>query len=94
MIIDMRFNVSKNNIHIEDSFIITSRCEMYSILEQLKNIHPDSCVWKRSFFHMSCEWKSHNRMYRLGLYRSHTKDVDLNYPQKWYMKVVYFILGL
>lgn len=86
--------VSKNNIHIEDSYLITRRGEMYAVLDHLKFSYPDSNVWKRSFFHMSCEWKAHNRMYRLGLYRSHTKSVDLNYPQKWYMKAIYFILGL
>lgn len=94
----MEFNnkvsVTKNNVHIEDSYQITRRREMRELLEYLKETNPDSDVWNRRIFHMTCEWKAHNRMYRLGLFKSHTKDVDLNYPQEWYIKVLYFILGI
>lgn len=86
--------VSQNNIHIDDSYLIRRRKEIYEYLEALKRKYPYSDVWNRSMFHLSCEWRAHNRLYMLGLFKDHTKDVDLDYPQKWYYKVLYFILGI
>lgn len=40
------------------------------------------------------EWKAHNRLYRLGIYRSHTKDCDLNEDEKWWRLWFYGILGI
>lgn len=39
------------------------------------------------------EWAAHKLLYSLGMWKSHTESVDLNYPQKWYVKVGYFIIG-
>jgi hypothetical protein len=36
----------------------------------------------------------HNRLYKLHILRDRTKDVDLEYKQKWYLKVLYSILGI
>ena len=37
---------------------------------------------------------THNRLYRWGIKRDHTADVDLNYPLKWYVELIYRILGI
>ena len=50
-------------------------------------------VYKRWMWSLRCEWAVHNVLYKLGLWRSHTKDVDLNYPIKWYVEVLYVIFG-
>jgi hypothetical protein len=42
---------------------------------------------------MAREWAAHNLLWDLNIYRSRTKDIDLNYPQKWYVRLGYFILG-
>lgn len=34
------------------------------------------------------EWKAHNLLYDLHLFRSHTRNVDLN-NEPWYRKVIY-----
>lgn len=39
------------------------------------------------------EIKAHNRLYKLGLFRSHTKDCDLEEPIKWHRELIYFIIG-
>lgn len=39
------------------------------------------------------EWAVHKLLYQLGLFRSHTHSVDLNYPLAWWEKAGYSILG-
>ena len=40
------------------------------------------------------EIKAHNRLYKMGLFRSHTKDTDLEENIKRYKKIIYSILGV
>lgn len=49
---------------------------------------------KRSMFSIIIEWRAHNLLYNLHICRSRTKDVDIEYPIKWYKVVGYFILSL
>ena len=88
-----KYTISKNNLHIPDSYKIGKR-KFYSTLAQIKGIHQESEVWKRSLKSLSREWACHNALYALHLFRSHTKDVDLNYPLKWYVKISYNVAGL
>lgn len=39
------------------------------------------------------EIKAHNRLYKLGLYKDHTKDCNLEEPIKWYYELLYLFLG-
>lgn len=39
------------------------------------------------------EIKAHNRLYKLGLYKDHTKDCNLEENIKWYYELIYFIIG-
>lgn len=39
------------------------------------------------------EWRSHNLLYELGLFKDRTKDVDLN-ENPLYLKIGYYILSL
>lgn len=39
------------------------------------------------------EIKAHNRLYNLGLFRSHTKDTDLEEPISKFKEIIYSILG-
>ena len=39
------------------------------------------------------EIKTHNRLYRMGLFKSHTKDTDLEENIKPSKKIIYNILG-
>lgn len=83
--------VSANNIHIEDSYTINHR-QFEPILSRLKDSYTTN-VFKRSLWSLQCEWAAHNVLYKLHLFRSHTKDVDLNYPLKWWVETFYIIFG-
>ena len=79
-------------IHIENSYRIPKK-DFGIVLLRKKVEFPDSGVWKRSQFSLFKEWATHNGLYALGLWRSHTKDVDLEYPQKWYLSILYGVCG-
>lgn len=79
------------NIRILDSYKIRRKENMLEILIWFKlktNFHS-----KRTFDSWIREWKSHNRMYRLGMFRSHTKDCDLEELEKWHRRLVYWFIG-
>lgn len=95
MIIDEHVcTVTSNNIHIKDSYDIKKRSEMKEILYAIQYKKPDCNVFKRSYNSMISEWKTHNRLYRLGYKKDRTGSVDLNYPLKWYVELAYKILGI
>lgn len=41
-----------------------------------------------------CELKAHNRLYKLGLFKKHTKNCDLEEDIKWWKEIIYFIIGV
>lgn len=86
--------VSESNIHIKDSYQITSRSEMKEMLYAIQHKYPECKSFKRSYGSLIAEWRTHNRLYRWGYKRQRTGDVDLNYPLKWYVEFAYRILGI
>lgn len=95
MIIDEHVcTVTSNNIHIKDSYDIKKRSEMKEILYAIQYKSPDCNVFKRSYNSMISEWRTHNRLYRLGYKKDRTGSVDLNYPLKWYIELAYRIFGI
>jgi len=40
------------------------------------------------------EWKAHNRLYRLHIKRTHTKDVDMEEPINKFIDIIWRIIGL
>lgn len=77
-----KYTITKNNLHIVDSCQVSKK-NFGRTLTSIKNFHPKSDVWKRSDKSLKREWAVHNFSYSLGLFRSRTKDVDLNYPNRW-----------
>lgn len=90
----MECSVTDNNIHIENSYKIIDSSTMLYILTKIRDEYPDATVVKeRSLTSMLDEWKAHNALYELHLYRSHTKSVDINTNQTWYVKAAYKVLS-
>lgn len=86
----IQYKISTNNIHIINSFQYTTRKEMKKIIQYLKELYPNNIVFKRPISSLS----SHNLLYKVKIARHRTKDLDLEYPQKWYYKITYFLLSL
>lgn len=86
------YTVTQYNVHIPDSFEVSKWC-FEDVLCRIRGHYPDSEVWKRSMRSLCAEWACHNALYGLGIARSRTKDVDLDYHPKWYMSALYWFLG-
>lgn len=89
MLIIDGFSIIGNNLQIENSYKIKNRQDMGYILNDIRKVYGNLKILKcRNNKSLIEEWAAHNLLYDMGLFKSHTKDVDLNYPQN---KVVYFI---
>lgn len=88
--VEIQYN--SRNIHIIDSYKVKNENDMIYILTQFKS--KTGFLSKRSIKSWVKEWKSHNRLYRLGLFKSHTKDCDLEENEKLHRLIAYQILGI
>lgn len=85
--------VTDDNVHIKDSYKVGGLKDMRYILAVLKSKYPSCKTFKRSELSLVNEWRAHNLLYTFGLFKSHTKDVDLD-ASKWYTEIIYFILSI
>ena len=86
------FSVSENNIHLESSFRVPKE-DFERELKAIREQYPDSQVWNRSTESLKREWATHNAFQAMGIFRSRTGHMDLNWPQPWYVRAGYAILG-
>lgn len=88
---DLEIEYNSSNIKLIDSYKIKNKSDMRAILSTFKlNTGYKS---KRSIRSWLREWRFHNRLYRLGLFKSHTKDCDLEENEKIHRRIIYFIFG-
>lgn len=87
----MKISYSESNTHVEDSYKDTNikLSVGYIIRERYLRKLPQT----RTFESYVREWKGHNNLYKLHLFRSHTKDVDLEEPSKWYLELIWWLIG-
>ena len=89
----MDYEVSSNNIKLKSSYEV-SKEDFVRELTVIREQHPDSLVWNRSFGSLKREWAAHNAFHALGLVRKQTADTDLNWPQNWFVRVGYAVAGM
>ena len=77
----MKYIISDNCLQIIDSYLY-SKHDMIPSLNLVKERYPNYNIWQRSMRSLRAEWIVHNACYRLHILRSHTADVDLNYPNR------------
>lgn len=87
-------DVDEYNIHIYDSYKVKNRSEMYSCIRFLRSCCDNYVLSNRSDCSLVNEWVGHNNLYSLGLYEDRTRSVDLDYPSKWYMGVIWFLSSI
>ena len=80
--------VSPTNTHIVDSCTVRSKAEMREYLESVRKVvAPEMAVNRRDLESQVREWRSHNFFYRIHVFRSRTKDVDLELCQSWWREL-------
>ncbi len=61
---------------------------MRDYLQQVRAaVPPDMAVCKRDLESMVHEWRAHNFFYKLHVFRSRTRDVDLELRQPWHREL-------
>lgn len=89
----IEYSINSDNLSIKNSYKIKSGKEMTDILFEISSKSDfNTIVWKLPMSRMVNEWKAHNLLYNLGLFKSHTKDVDIN-DEPWYRRFCYLILS-
>lgn len=88
--VEIQYN--SQNIHIVNSYLVNSKSKMFTILTLFKKM--TNYKSKRTIKSWIKEWKAHNRLYRFGFFKSHTKDCDLEENEKLYRLIAYQILGI
>ena len=89
---DLIVQVSSNNIKIIDSYKLNNKKEMKAVIEKILSKVP-IYIRTRSVDALVREWRSHNILYKLGLFRTHTADCDLETNEKTHRRFIYFFLG-
>lgn len=81
------------NIHIEGSSKM-SRGEFLAALAAAPiNADKIVVVHNRCTGSLLREWAAHKLLWQLHIFRSHTESVDLDWPQPWYFRLGYFVVG-
>ena len=76
------------NTHIVDSVMVKSKDDMRHFLTQIReSVSPDMAVCQRDLESQVREWRSHNLFYQLHVFRSRTRDVDLELKQTWWREL-------
>ena len=89
----INYTITNDNLHLVDSYTVPTR-RYDKVLNSIEALHPNSDVWRRSRWSMKAEWVTHSALYDLHLFRSHTKDVDINYPQCWLATAAYSVIAV
>ena len=80
--------ISPTNTHILNSYLVRSKEAMRAFLKNLRDtVSPEMAVNQRDIESQVREWRSHNLFYFLHVFRSRTKDVDLELTQTWYREL-------
>ena len=87
-----KYSVSENNIHMDSSFLV-SKEDFESELNALREQHPNNQVWNRSIESLKHEWATHKAFHAMGIFPNRTGHMDLNWPQPWFVRLGYAILG-
>lgn len=87
----MEITYSENNTHVVDSYkVIDIGLEVGCIMRER---YLRKLPVTRTFESYVREWRGHNRLYYLHLFRSHTKDVDLDENMPMFWELVWLIIG-
>ena len=88
----MKYKILGDRVKLIDSCMV-SKSKFGEELSRIRSLHPTCRLWRRSDGSIRREWACHNWAYSLGIKKDKTADVDLNYEQKWYVKLAYGVVG-
>ena len=85
---------SKTNTHVLNSYLINDKNlikeYVLKIIDERKKLNYPVTRTPESYVR---EWIGHNKLYKIGIVRSRTKDVDLNENNTFYAELVWKLIG-
>lgn len=90
----MQIKVTKNCITVIDCYEDYSKKTIKCYLKNLRETYPEYDIFKRSDKSLMREWRAHARLYKLGLYKEHTKDCDMEYPIERKYEIIWNLIGI
>lgn len=88
----MKYKIYGDRIKLFESYLV-KKANFQKELDKIRNLHPSCRIWKRSDASLKREWAAHSLAYSLNIRRDKTADCDLDYEQKWYVILGYYIVG-
>lgn len=88
----MNIEYNKKKTTIYDSYLMKNVSK--EVKEIIKERKEKGYKTNRSLNSYIKETKAHNRLYKLGLFRKHTKNTDLEENIKLWKEIAYFIIGI
>ena len=89
---DVKIEYDAGNVRIVNSYRVNDVQKMRFVLRVFRTITEYKS--KRTLKSWIKEWKAHNRLYRLGLFKTHMIDCDLEENEKKWRLLAYEILGI
>lgn len=87
----MIIEYSENNTHVVDSYKVKDI--NLEVMEIIRERNRRKLPVTRTFDSYVREWKGHNNLYNIGLFRSHTASVDLNENNSVIEELIWLIIG-
>ena len=85
---------TKGNTHVPDSYLIKDKKEIKKyVIEIIKKRNKLKLPVTRNEDSYVREWIAHNRVCALGIFRNHTRDVDLNENNTLLAELAWKIFG-
>ena len=88
----MKVQYTRNLTKIYDSYLMTNvKKQVEDIINKRVDMELETTRTLKSYIR---ETKAHIRLYKLGLFREHTRNCDLEENIKWWKEIIYFIIGV
>lgn len=90
---EIKCSISENLTTIHDSYSIEND-EIEDLIKEVIEVRKkNKYKVTRSVKSYVKEVKSHNKLYELGLFKTNTKDTDLEENIVWWKNIIYWIVG-
>ena len=90
---NLKVRYSSTNVHVNDSYIIGGK-DIPSWAQRIKSVgEQNGHVYSRTTKSWINEWKAHNLLFKLGIERGRTRDVDLDDNESTFRRFCYVILS-
>lgn len=90
----MQIEYSPQNTKVINSYLLSTRKAIKEEVLWIKeNREARGYIVSRTTNSYVREWKGHNKLYKWGIFRSHTKDVDMDENMSLFWEMIWLILG-